>query len=87
MPYGPTKPPMLPIELISAIPAAAPAPCTNDVASVQNGPSIEVSPSIAIDSSTSDGTRPDTNAVAMNAPPLTAAASATCHRRSPVRSE
>ena len=37
-------------------------------------------PSIAIDSSTSDGTRPETNAVAMNAVPLTAAPTATCQR-------
>ena len=43
---------MLPTELMSAIPAAAPAPFTTAVESVQNGPKIDASPTIAMVSDT-----------------------------------
>src|SRR5262249_9795361 len=85
--YGPTKPPIFPTELTSAMPTGAPPPATTDVVSVQNGPNIDARPSIANEVSASDGMRLRVNALAANAAPPHAAAIVMCHRRSPVRSE
>src|SRR4029079_1587083 len=64
--YGPTNPPMLPTELMSAMPASAPVPCTNAELSDQIGPKIDASPIIAIVSDASAPGRLLTNAVATN---------------------
>jgi hypothetical protein len=44
---GPKNPPIFPIELISAMPAAAAVPCRNLVGMAQNGPTIEDTDNIA----------------------------------------
>src|SRR6267142_4120803 len=56
--YGPTKPPVFPTELTSAIDAAAPTPPIVDVVSAQKGPNIDARPSMAIDSVTTDQAMP-----------------------------
>src|SRR4051794_16525786 len=85
--YGPTNPPVLPTELISAIDAAAPMPAIVEAASAQNGPNIDASPAIAIDSVAIDHTVPLESVDSASPAALTTAATATCHRRSRVRSE
>src|SRR5262245_4000617 len=85
--YGPTNPPVLPTELINAIAAAAPIPRAAPVAIAHNGPKIEARPIIAIDSAVTDAIVPTATVVDARPMALTTAPAATCHRRSPVRSE
>ncbi len=84
---GPTKPPMLPIELISARPAAAAGPVRMVIGSAQLGPSADQMPIAAPDRSTRPSSGESTSAQPITARPPIAAGTATCQRRSPVLSE
>src|SRR5262249_13857936 len=85
--YGPTKPPVFPPELISAIDAAAPTPATSDVASAQNGPNIDARLATATVSVATVQTTPDDSVLADSAAAHNAAGTAKCQRRSPLRSD
>src|SRR3954452_7963486 len=85
--YGPTNPPVFATALTSAIDAAAPTPAILDVASAQNGPNIDATPSTAIDNVTTDHVMPLPIDASTSPEALTSAAISTCQRRSPVRSE
>src|ERR1700694_5535341 len=50
--FGPKYPPRLPMELMAAMPAAAPAPLRNAVGSVQNTGRTEKKPQLAIQTAT-----------------------------------
>ena len=88
MMVGPTKPPRLPIELISAMPAAADRPPSSCGGIAQKTAASDRNPICAM-------VKPNTRihgygceATATSRPTaVTAAHAATCNRRSPVRSE
>src|SRR5207302_9995544 len=85
--YGPTKPPVLPTELTSAIEPAAATPRIIDVASAQNGPKTAARPIMASDNEATSASGPVPTAASTRPTAPTAAAIAMCHRRSPARSE
>ena len=84
--YGPTKPPMLPIELIIAMPAAAAAPLSRAAGIVQKTPWTPSRKNRPTASAGIAATGP-TTVLATNATAASARQAATTRLRSPVRSE
>src|SRR5439155_4383893 len=85
--YGPTNPPRFPTALINAMPPAAPVPRRNAVGSGQNGGVALYSPTAAKQSARKDIAGAPASALTVNPDAASHALPATCHRRSPVRSE
>src|SRR5206468_2104957 len=84
---GPMKPPRFPTALINPMPAAAPSPRRTAVGSDQNG-GVKLYKPIAATDSAANANHGE-GATELEARPAAASAphAATCHRRSPVRSE
>src|SRR5579883_2598866 len=84
---GPTKPPTLPSEFIKAIPPAAAVPRKNSGGNDQKGPSVDQRPAAARQRAASAASVLWLWAASTSPTAPTKAASARCHRRSPLRSE
>src|SRR5687768_11335674 len=86
--YGPTNPPILPIEFTSAIPPAAAVPRSIAVGIAQNGPSVPQMPNAAIDNvaSATAGVAGASAVITKPAAPIRHEP-ATCQRRSRLRSD
>src|SRR5271170_4754595 len=85
--YGPAKPPRFPIELTSAIEPAAAVPLRNSGGIAQNGPKVPQIPTAAIESAPNDSAGDRVIEASTSPAAPTAAQTARCHRRSPLRSD
>ena len=84
---GPTKPPRLPMELIRAIPPAAPVPLRNEAVKAQKGPSAPQMPIAVMAIQATSTLREPADAERIKPTDAKIIDPAICNLRSPVRSD